>query len=214
VNETELFLTPLLEVIERAVAIAQETLSETDGPRVEKAYQDQTERMLVGLDMTMDELDKLGAPTTWIGRMVERVQDWWLDKTAALTDRDGDADEDELALIFFMPIPVLQTCPLQETPLEYDEVDEKMAAAASEIMAAITQRTDWQPVPFQQPEPYFESDFDNPMEQVLGVWKTREDDGFLVLIDSFQEDPKLMGNAIGLVHLVGKPGADFAARLQ
>lgn len=213
-SETELFLTPLPEAVERAVAIAQEALSEAGGQMVEKAYQDQTERMLAGLDMTMEELDKLGAPTSWIGRMAERVQDWWWDKTAAFKDSEEDADEDELALMFFMPIPVLQTCPLQETPLEYDEVDEKMAAAASEIMAAITQRTAWQPVPFQQPKPDFESEFDNPMEQVLGVWKTREDDGFLVLIDSFEEDPKLMGNAIGLVHLVGEGCANFSARLQ
>ncbi|MEJ6401432.1 hypothetical protein [Yoonia sp. 2307UL14-13] len=207
-NDTDLFLVPVQDTANLAVRIAAEAQDGELGETAEKAYQAEFDRLQQATGLTVAELDDLGAPKTAIGRLFERVQDWWWDKTSGFRD-DAQA---ALEAAFSFPVPLLRTYPLQDTPFEYDEVDRQMAEATAQITAAISQRTAWEPMSFTAPEP--DDDVFDPVTQILTVWKMPNTTSILVLIDQFEEDPKLMGHTLGIVHLVGTPAQSLAALLR
>ena len=194
-----LFDTPLEATVRRAVSVALEAWDGEMGDSAEQAYKEQMDRSLAQSGMTEEEIDRFDSPRSWVGRMIERLQDWWWERTYEAVDAD-------LETAFAFPVPLLQTKPLQETPFDYDEVDRRMAHAATEIAAAISGQTSWETVPFAEPD-FDPEDFDfDPMEQVKGLWKKPNGEVF-VLVDTLNEDPKIMGYTMGAVHLP----ADIAA---
>jgi hypothetical protein len=140
-----LLITALPEVLNRAVDIAQEAANGEIGDAAEGAYLAQIERTLEKSGMTMEELDSLGGPRTWFGRMFERAQDWWWDRSNARKNEPSF----ELEAAFSFPVPLLQTHPLQDTPLDYDEVEKRIAVATADIISEITKKTDWELIPFK-----------------------------------------------------------------
>lgn len=197
----ELFVTPLRDVLPRAVQIAQEAWEGELGDAAEEAYQAQMDRSLTQAGMTIEELDQLGAPRSWFGRMVDRAQDWWWDRKYAAEDA-----ADGLEAAFAFPVPVLQTKPLQDTPFEYDEVDQMMEAAILQIRQVIDTGTKWTAVAFG-PFIYDEESYDfDPKELMRGLWQ-HPDGSVLVLADGVEDDPKLMGHALGLLHLPAQAAA-------
>lgn len=202
----DLFLSPIPDAVERAVRVAQEALSGELGEAAEEAYQAEFERFEADHGDTLDALAALEAPKTALGRLIERVQDWWWEKTSAL---QGDAADDLDAALAY-PVPLLQTHPLQDVPLDYDQIDALMAQAMAEIAEAISQQTAWVSVPFQYVTP--DGDGYDPLETVRNIWAAG--DMFLILGEGLEENPKLMGQSIGLTHLTGPTAAHLKARLQ
>lgn len=83
---SELFVTSLADVLPRAVAIAQEAWDGEVGDAAEQAYREQMDRSLAKLGMTLEELDQLATPRSWLGRLIERAQDWWWERRYARQD--------------------------------------------------------------------------------------------------------------------------------
>lgn len=203
-----LFATPLPDVIERAVKMAREAEAGELGEAAEAAYNEQIEKDLQASGLTMDQLDRLGEPRTWLGRVAERVQDWWWEKT---TPRDEVAEGLESALAF--PAPLLRTHPLQDVPFDYDDVDRQIGQAVNRIGAAISAETGWTPVPLQQPDVGDDEDFD-PLETIVTAWEIPDDPALLLLVSGPDEDPKLMGCSLGMAHLVGALATALRVRLN
>jgi len=202
---SDLFVTPLPECLTRAVAIAQEAWNGEVGDAAEQAYKDQIDQSLTQTGMTLEELDQLGAPRGWIGRTIERVQDWWWERRHAA---DDPTMHDEFEALFAFPVPLLRTKPLQDTPYDYEEVDRMMAAVVEQIADAITSQTEWTPAAFVRPEADPDAfDFD-PREYVFKIWR-HPDGAALVLLEGIEDDPKLMGSTLGMVHLPAEAAAAF-----
>jgi len=167
-QDDPLFTNPLPDIIALAVKLAQEARTGDFGDAAEGAYEKQMQRTVDVTGFNPAEIDALGAPRTWIGRLIERVQDAWWDRTKPpVTDLHS-----QLEILFSFPVPLLQTHPLQDTPFEYDEVDQQLAAAQAEIIAAITDQTDWTPIAFEPST--CQDDKSDPMDQVLAVWALRK----------------------------------------
>lgn len=194
---SELFVTSLADVLPRAVAIAQEAWDGEVGDAAEQAYREQMDRSLAKLGMTLEELDQLDTPRSWLGRLIERAQDWWWERRYA---RQDPPESERLEAMFAFSIPLLQTQPLEDTPYGYDEVDRMMAAAAAQIAQAITDQTQWTPIAFERPKPDEDAFEFDPRDQVLTLWR-HSDGTALVLVDGFDEDPKVTGRTAGMVHL-------------
>lgn len=209
----DLFLKPLAETVDLAIALAQEAYDGEFGENAETAYQAEFVRLQGSTALALEEVDQIGAPKTAIGRLIERIQDWWWDRVSQPTIDLGEEDEAILETTFAFPVPLLRTHPLQDTPYEYDEIDCALDAATSEIIDGVSAQTAWVPISFQKPEPDDDFAFD-PLDQVAAVWRKPTGTDLLVLVDQLEEDPKLMGYSFGLAHLVGKPAAVLAERLR
>ena len=211
-EDTDLFPTPLSQTRALAVEVANEAYAGALGDAAEAAYRTESEYFAGLAGLTAEDVEALDTPKSWLGRLWERIEDWWWDIRDAITFFQAQEEDADLGAIFAFPVPLLRTHPLQDTPLEYAEVDQRMAAATSDIIADISQKTDWTPVPFQTPKPTDE-DMD-PFEQILAVWENQSDQAFLILIDQCEEDPKLLGQALGLVRLEGPFARSFEARFH
>lgn len=206
-----LFATPLPDVIERAVKMAREAEAGELGEAAEAAYNEQIEKDLQASGLTMDQLDRLGEPRTWLGRVAERVQDWWWEKT---TPRYVDEVTEGLEATLAFPAPLLRTHPLQDVPFDYDDVDRQIGQAVNRIGAAISAETRWTPVSFERPEAGVEEDDFDPLELIVSAWEIPGDPALLLLVSGPDEDPKLMGCSLGMAHLVGALATALRVRLN
>ncbi|MGB1235151.1 MAG: hypothetical protein ACPG5U_05410 [Planktomarina sp.] len=235
----DLFETSIAEATMTAVNIATEAYSGQMGDIAEQAWKADVQRMQEDTKRTEAELHRMGIRLPWTTRMTHRVQMWWWGITDRIEDtfdqlRPDTSDEvftqDDAYAQFAMPLPLLKTYPLQDVPFEYDEVDTLFAQVAETMAQAITDQTNWTRVAFTTPlskhsdpdfdeevfdEDYYDDDTPDydPAEHVLAVWSSAAGTGHLFLVDTLDEDPKIQGQGIGIVHIPASADGPYLVEL-
>lgn len=154
-------------------------------------------------------------PSLW-----ERIGDLFYDLKDRLTGRaidDPDEEEDPLMnSLFARQIPLLNTHPIEDLPLSYDEAEAQLDQTAEAIGAMITERTGWQPLAITPNTPPEGDEWydDDPSDLVrLALTLPSKTPQLLMITDGLESDPKLLGYALYMVYLSGAEAEDMIARL-
>jgi len=190
-EHSDVFDVTLDDMVERARDLALAPTQEAFDELWALSMERETTARLDDLGMTLEELDALGQPRTALGRLWERVEDWWW----SVRNR-SDAPE---AAFWPLAAPLLGTTrPLQDVPGDYDEIYEAIGHAKAAIARAVQDTGRWTQAAAE--------------EFVDAPWVWHGDDATLVLV-ILGEDPKIMGHDLRLARLHGQPSPDEFAKM-
>lgn len=129
-EHSDVFDVTLDAMVERARDLAAAPTQEAFEDLWALSMEHETTARLDDLGMTLEELDALGQPRTALGRLWERVEDWWW----SVRNRSEAPD----AAFWPIAAPLLgATRPLQDVPGDYDEIYEVIFRVRAEIARAV-----------------------------------------------------------------------------
>lgn len=158
------------------------------------------------------------APFAYRPSLFERIGDWFYDLKDRLTGRaplDDDEDDDPLlAALQLFRIILLRSHPMEKLPISYDEAEDLLDFAAGGLTPAICEHTGWQPLAITPYTPQEDDWAPDPRDVVRRAFTLPGDVPHLLLLATgAEDDPKIMGYSLGLLHLSGDQAVEMIARL-